>query len=492
MTNKKIISVILISVILILVLILFSACGNIRSDKKDDADMTENSVAEGLISAEIDYYKNVPNGANYDGYAFKVLTWDPAVDGWNPYIIVEEITGEVLNDAAYDRNMEVMQLLNVEIAYLYKEYGTNIVNTVIKDNAAGDCSYDIVLPWGGRSNAPNLILQNQLYDWNKVPYVDLEADWYNQTANDAYTVNGKQYLCVSDLTYPLHNTFSILFNKDLFTDYGLDYPYQLVYDGKWTFDVFSGYIKDFYADLNGNGKTDSGDRFGISAYLSCFASMLYDWGEEPIKIGENGFVLNIFNERISSIIDKLYGLVNSQDVFYEDSMTVYDVFYSGNSLFVTYGSDPIMLRDIDFDFGYLPDPKFDEMQERYIQEASGGWMGIPISRTVDEVKRTGGIFEAMSAASSKYVADAFAKKYIENKVLRDEDSVNMFHIMREGAFYQRARFFDTTDLLNSHQFYYIQILQSKNGSVNLASQYAKNIDKLQTTLDGVYKMISEN
>jgi len=472
-------------------LMLFTACqnaGNPNNDTRESKSGETVSAAE----TEINYYKNIPAGLNFDGYAFTVLTWDPAKDGWNPYIIIDEINGEVLNDAAFDRNMEVMQLLNVEIKYLYKEYSVEMVNTVVKDNSAGDCTYDIVLPWGGRSNAPNLILQNQLYDWNKVPYIDLEADWYNQTANDAYTVNGKQYLCVSNLTYPLHATFSILFNKDLFVDYGLEFPYQLVYDGKWTFDAFNGYIKGFYSDVNGDGKVNSNDRFGLSCYLISMANMIFGWGEEPLKMDENGFVLNIFNDKIASIMDKLYDLVNSQDTYYGDGMLVYEIFFRGDALFVTYGSDPIMLRDIDFDFGYLPSPKFNETDQDYLLEASGGWMGIPISRTAEEVKRTGAIFEALSAASTKYVVDAFTQKYIENKVLRDEDSVNMFRIMRNGAYYQRARFFDTTDLLNSHFNYYVQILSSKNGSVNLASQYAKNVEKLQTTLDGIYEMISNN
>jgi len=477
-------------IITLLFLIFITACQT--GGNNTNSNQRESNETISAADTEIDYYKNIPNGLNFNGYEFTVLTWDPAKDGWNPYIIIDEINGEVLNDAAFDRNMEVMQLLNVDIKYLYKEYSVEMVNTVVKDNTAGDCTYDFVLPWGGRSNMPNLILQNQLYDWRQVPYMDLEADWYNQTANEAYTVNGKQYFCVSDLTYPLHATFSILFNKDLFVDYGLEFPYQLVYDGKWTFDVFHGYIKDFYSDINGDGKVDSGDRFGMSCYLISLANMIFGWGEEPLKIGENGFVLNIYNDKISTIMDKLYGLANSQDVYYGDGMLVYEIFFRGDALFVTYGSDPIMLRDIDFDFGYLPNPKFDEKDQGYILEASGGWMGIPISRTADEVSRTGAIFEAMSAASTKYVVDAFAQKYIENKVLRDEDSVNMFRIMRNGAYYQRARFFDTTDLLNSHLNYYVQILSSKNGSVNLASQFAKNVDKLQTTLDDLYEQLAEN
>ena len=32
--------------------------------------------------------------------------------------------------------------------------------------------------------------------------------------------------------------YVIFFNKQMVSDFGLDNPYQLVYDGKWTIDAF--------------------------------------------------------------------------------------------------------------------------------------------------------------------------------------------------------------------------------------------------------------
>ncbi|MCL2518927.1 MAG: hypothetical protein FWF15_10235, partial [Oscillospiraceae bacterium] len=401
------------------------------------------------------------------------------------------ITGEVLNDAAYDRNLEVMQLLNIDIVPYYQDY-SQFYNIIVKDNAAGDCTYDIVTPWGGRSNANNLIIENQLYDWNKVPYVDFEADWYNQSANEAFTVLGKQFYCVSDiLGYGRQGGYLFLFNKELFVDYGLEYPYQLVYDQKWTYDALRAYIKDTYNDLNGDGKKDAGDFFGISTHPIPLAVAIMNWGESPLKLNENGFVLNIFNNRIADMVDRLTELAQSPDVFYTET-NIHDNFNAGRSLFEIYASDPKMLRELDFDFGYLPYPKYNEAQPDYIGIADGAAMGIPLSRSEEQVSRTGAIIEALSGASNKYMIDAFVKQYIENKVLRDEDSVNMYYIQRRGVIYELARAFDNTNLINPYFNYYVDILKSTNGSVNLASQYAKHADMLQASLDNLYEMILEN
>ena len=49
---------------------------------------------------------------------------------------------------------------------------------------------------------------------------------------------------------------NILFNKAIFDEYKLEYPYQTVLDGKWTFDAFAALAKQAAKDLNGDTKID--------------------------------------------------------------------------------------------------------------------------------------------------------------------------------------------------------------------------------------------
>jgi len=366
-----------------------------------------------------------------------------------------------------------------------------MISDVLKNNASGDSPYDLILFWSG-TNVTSLITENQIYDWNKIPYLGLNEKWYNQSANDVFTVNGKQYFGVSDISYTVQQHFRFMFNKDLCTDLGLDYPYQLVYDGKWTFDALSRYVKDSYADLNGDGKRDKDDRYGFTIGANQAAYFILNWGEFPLGVNDNGFVLNIYSDRIATMVEKAAVLINTPDVaLYPDIAPQYSVFNAGRGLFQIYSSDPALLREIEVDFGFLPYPKYDEKQSDYITATHGGIMAVPIIKTEVEVKRAGAIIEALSAASSKYIVDAFVNMYIEGKVLRDDDSVNMYRLARRTASYDRARIFDSTGLVSVYYPYYTDPIY-KSGSVNLASQYEKNRVLIETAFDEMYQAILAN
>ena len=118
-------------------------------------------------------------------------------------------------------------------------------------------------------------------------------------------------------------------------------------------------------------------------------------------------------------------------------------------------------------------------------------MAVPITKTGEDLERAGAVIEALSAASNKYIENAFITQYIEGKVLRDEDSVNMYRLCRRTAAYDRARFYDSTDLIGERLEYYNEIIQKSN-SVTLASQYEKVGAKIESALAEMYEAILEN
>ena len=81
----------------------------------------------------------------------------------------------------------------------------------------------------------------------------------------------------------------------------------------------------------------------------------------------------------------------------------------------------------------------------------------------------------MSAASNKYVEEAFISKYIENKILRDEDSVAIYRMMRDRATYDLSFNIDPSNKLTNYG-YYGYFMQKK--TTDLASYYAKNESKI--------------
>ena len=64
----------------------------------------------------------VPEGTDFGGWNFNALVYTNANWGWDE-IIYEELTGESLNDAFYNRNLLVESLLNITITQTARDAG---------------------------------------------------------------------------------------------------------------------------------------------------------------------------------------------------------------------------------------------------------------------------------------------------------------------------------------------------------------------------------
>lgn len=446
-------------VLLVLTICLLASC----QKETDSPQETTNAETE-----KKSFFKNVPDEVFFEDYEFNVLTYDN--QSWNSYIEIESYTGDVLSNAAYTRNIEILDKLGVTIKTI-KIKDSSIFPRVRQDNLAGDNEYDLISFWSTGNQFASLITSDELYNWKDLPYVTLTEEWYNQSANDVFDIKNKQFYAVSDITKTIQQHFRFLCNLDLLDAFGLESPYPLVFDGKWTYDKLLQYISSTYLDLNNNGVSDAEDRYGLVTNSQQIVRFVSNWGEDPLRVKEDGFELNLFSDRLVSIMEKMVGLATNPNVYggaTTDSTGVsVEFFNSGNILFQTYASDPVKLNDIEFDFAYLPYPKYDETQENYIVAAHGGILGIPIS--VKNVEVVGAVIEAMSESSNKYLFPAFVESYIEGRVLRDEESVEIYRMMHKAMTYDPARILDPSGTLSGLSYFRDLIVQK---STNLSSRYA--------------------
>lgn len=431
---------------------------------------TEDTETTTAAETEANIYEKLRN-IDLDGYEFTVLTYDTGT--WDVYVAPEGETGDVLNDAAYQRNREVEELLNVVIT-AQKESLDSIEGTFQNMVLSGDGeSIDLMTFWAPGQRI-KFITENYVYDWKKLPNVDLDAEYYNSTANENYSFGGKQFFAVSDFTYTVQQHWRILFNKKLATDYNISSPYDAVFDETWTFDRFLSDIKNVAVDLNSDGIADIGDRFGLIANPHTTSAFLYGFGQKPVMLVNDSFEFNLSSERFTNMITRLVELCDNPDVFInKNGNEHYPNFFNGNSLYMPYSSDPAALRDVEVDFGYLPYPKWDETQENYVVWASGGLMAVP--STLTDADRTGAVIEALSIASGKYLKDAFVEKYIEGKVLRDEESIRVYRLMRENMTYDFSDNIDPSNKITDLA-YYRHFISLK--TTDTASYWAKNSEKI--------------
>ncbi|MBQ3638277.1 MAG: hypothetical protein II953_07945, partial [Clostridia bacterium] len=168
---------------------------------------------------------------------------------------VEEMTGDVVIDAIYQRGVTMEERFNVQLAEPLMADYTTISNAVKAMVRAGDSSYDFVVNQLAQTSAD--VVGGQSMNLNEIPYLDFDMRWYPANVKESASLNGKIFLMVSDLCLSyVGQTWSMGFNKDLTTDFGITGLYDLAREGEWTLDKLQSITSGLYLDVNGDGAED--------------------------------------------------------------------------------------------------------------------------------------------------------------------------------------------------------------------------------------------
>ena len=353
---------------------------------------------------------------------------------------VEELTGDVVRDAIYQRTLVMEERFNVSVAEPLMSDYTTISNTVKSMVTAGDDTYDFVVNQLAQTSAD--VLNGYSMNLNEIPYIDLDMRWYPANVKESASLNGKLFLVVSDMCISyVGQTWSMCFNKDLTTDMGIGGLYDLAREGGWTIDKLKSITADVYIDVNGNGERDQEDTYGFTmgsgGINGCMgAAFLYGAGQRYLDVNEDfTFVHLLESEHGQAVAEKFYELNNQEGscVYTADGKTL-TAMMTQVAVFAPaqLGHYYVFARDFDGTFGVLPMPKFDEAQERYATLCDAGCNCISVPITCRDPEMTGAMIEAMSAYSTNYVNPAYVEIALQTKVARDEESVEMMQIVMDS------------------------------------------------------------
>jgi hypothetical protein len=159
---------------------------------------------------------------------------------------------------------------------------------------------------------------------------------------------------------------------------------------------------------------------------------------EPEYCAMNEHFINSFN-KIVELANKAY----SFNVAVDNNPQGVSIFASGNSLYdwcLVYNI--IDMRSSDINFGIIPLPKLDEMQENYYSNTnaySTALVSVPI--TVSDTDRAGLILEAYSARGMQEITPVFNDIQVMTKSIRDEESAEMLELIFANQMYDIGYFF---------------------------------------------------
>ncbi len=429
-------------------------CGDNLDEKTTGDDTTAQSVVDPYADWTLD---ELPEDLKFEGETFTIFRGSP-----QSYYLIEEETGDPVDDAAYKRNNAVQERFGIELNMLECPYGsdgtsqgeaTKQISSLI---LAGDDTNDIYVHVQ-HTGMPGLISQGLFRDWNEFPYFDFTKDyWYRKCLDDinyydkVYAMTGAYNL--SSLT----SANCLLFNKRLCDDLNLDYPYQMVKDGTWTIDKWIEYLKVGTRDLDGDGKIDplkDQTSYWGWGYEQMPALYMALGGDTVKKLADGSPELNINNERTFNLVDRMRDIFAIEGCAYE--YATYGIFNTafieGRLLFI-HGQLSSNFREMEDDYGYIPYPKLDEDQESYcvrVQNTSS-LTYIPITNSKDAL--TSAVLEYMAMYSYNTVVPAFFDVNLAVKGVRDEESAEMIPIIREAcSFNDEAVDFGVTSCIRDNK-----------------------------------------
>ena len=426
----------------------FAACGTSGGDtasqspSQSEAQVTETTRELTDEEKRALLKDNVPT-KDYGGKDYNVLSRVNFAYEFN-----SELTGDVMDDAIYNRNLTIEDRFNIKIKTITLG-DTNNAYDVLKDAdaavMAGDDAYNLVSAYTYRS-APGSL--NGCYaDLLTLAPLEFSQPWWSQGFVDAVTINNHAYVATGSLSILFHEvTLGVFFNKQLAKDNGINDMYGIVRDGDWTFDKLIELSEKAARDLNGDGKMDEQDCWGIGVnrytHVDCFQYAF----DVPITTRDaKGLpVFSVNCEKMATMTAKLVNFLNTDYAYICNDGTrgfKEGMFENNQGLFMTsWLGNAADLREMDADFGIIPYPKYDKAQEKYQTYYLDRTSSFVIPITTD-LNYTASIAEAMACESYKTVVPAFYDTALKSKYARDDDSQEMIDIILEGVVFDFANIF---------------------------------------------------
>ena len=306
-------------------------------------------------------------GSSEDGYYHESVLFPAA-----SYLWVEKLNGEVVNDAVFNRNLAVENKFNVKITVLDTETKPEMLVM------AGE-PMDLV-----QAQGPYLAETVDTGAWLNMigfPYLNLEAEYWSPRCLAGTIVDDIAFFMPSDICMdPLSATGILYFNKRLIAENDMESPYDLVHENRWTIDTFMEMVKQGPRDLNGDGKMDLSDQYGALIRhqwrTGVFMQLYFGIGLTYTKVDpDQGRVLNFNGEIAQGLLDQVCEIFKDKKI----SMPAYEVeelgeeasyyetmFAEGRALFCQdFVSSLDIFREMDDDFGIVPNPKYNRSQEEY-------------------------------------------------------------------------------------------------------------------------------
>lgn len=499
---KRIVSLLLVTAMLALTAV---SCGN-GGDRGGEDTSTTTTAPAGEVTTEGTFAttettmdpatSDLPPDLDYTGETVSLISRDS--DWVRDEIWVDQINGDVVNDAVFQRNAAVEELLGLKIKS-HTISGTdnyavsNEIRTAVK---AGSDEFDILANSVYSTimySAENIF--HNLYDCD---YLNLEKPYWAQGFNKAASIGDAQYMCTGAAALTLYRyMFVTFFNKNMLAEVTDENLYEVVNNGKWTLEYQYNLASKFYSDLDGDGQRDADDQYGFVCTNLAYIDPYWSSCELPIltKDENNAYVYSPNVERMSTAVDRILQLWYDC----EGSYIFASVSDSENQLIGTraiserraatttlrlVSVEGAEFRNMTDQYGIIPIPKMEESQEEYYTFLHDQFTAFGIVSTVkeDRLQMMGAFLEAMAAESYKSLVPTYYELALKTKYVSDEESGEMLDKIYKSIYIDAGVLY-TKSLSSIHQQLRTVIKSENNTIASMFKAQGKVIDKLLEKLN---------
>ncbi len=429
---------------------LFAACD--PGDENANLGQSTEESTDTEDEEDPNYIEDIPE-LNFNGYELKIQLRDNSLFIKDMYIASYEEAFSEVDRAVFARNEAVSDRFGGVEYKMEKSSSENADTSLLSKMLSGACDFDIIINHGHSMTtyAQSAVLQN-FYD---VPYVDLTKHYWDQNLISDFTLEEQLYVLSGDISYLLlGHTDSMVFNKGLCEDLNIEYPYDAVISGDWTWELFTSLIKQADSDMNGDGKwvMEDGDIMGYVTDKYCGPiNVLYSGGGRVSQNDGETFSVSVYNDRNEGIFQKFFDLMEEDNCFIytawsssTELVKFRQAYANGNVLFMdlrTYEIEDLIQADM-MDYGVIPWPKWDDTVTEYRSwvDAGTNMMGVPAGKTEERLEFIGAMLEALCAEGSRRVMPMYYEQILKLKFSQDPQSHEIMDMIKAGRVYDMASY----------------------------------------------------
>jgi len=481
MQKKSIIALLLAAMLLPTL----AACGETDVPAAEDTSAADTTVQETEKETTAEEYRNsisdeVEN-EDFGGRDFIVLGSDE--QDFGSFIYVEELTGEVLNDSVYNRNLTIEERFNTKVQYTEPTGGyTQSSATVKKSVQGGDPDAFQLASFHVVENAGNA-LQGYYMNWYDIPHINFDKPWWSDSTVNDLTINNRCYLAVGDAAVSsIAQTYCMIFDKETILDYDVPDVYETVRAGEWTIEHLQTIASTMGRDTDGDGTMDpdtdfygflSNAKSNLNTYLWSFDNMICR------KNDEGGIDVTYYSEKLVDLVEKLYNVFHETNGIAVTSPTDTDThflaikaFANGRCVFVNalLSQTITFLAEFENEYGILPYPKYNEEQANYMTMVDGNHEAMGVAKNGNNLEFVGKITEVMCAEAFKKILPAYYDVSLKQRYASSPDDAEMIELCVASRVFDLGYVFDNWKGCS----FYLQNLIGQDKSTDITSHYQKN------------------